>query len=127
MRVQAAPVEGRANAGLCADLAARLGLPGSAVNVARGPPRAENCSASRASTSPRSTNASPDRKTREDGLHLRPPGLFSPTYPHETLRSALPCLAAALLAALPALAQPITGAPCAAVLPAAGQPTRGSA
>ncbi len=36
VRVQAAPVEGRANAGLCADLAARLGLPGSAVNVARG-------------------------------------------------------------------------------------------
>ena len=36
VRVQAPPVEGRANAALCAGLAERLGLPGSAVSVARG-------------------------------------------------------------------------------------------
>jgi uncharacterized protein YggU (UPF0235/DUF167 family) len=36
VRVQAPPVEGRANAALCAGLAERLGLPGSAVRVARG-------------------------------------------------------------------------------------------
>ena len=36
VRVQATPVEGRANAALCAGLAERLGLPGFAVSVARG-------------------------------------------------------------------------------------------
>lgn len=36
VRVQAPPVEGRANAALCASLAERLGLPGAAVSVARG-------------------------------------------------------------------------------------------
>ncbi len=36
VRVQAPPVEGRANAALCAGLAERLELPGSAVSVARG-------------------------------------------------------------------------------------------
>jgi uncharacterized protein YggU (UPF0235/DUF167 family) len=36
VRVQAPPVEERANAALCAGLAERLGLPGSAVSVARG-------------------------------------------------------------------------------------------
>lgn len=36
VRVQAPPVEGRANASLCAGLAERLGLPGAAVRVARG-------------------------------------------------------------------------------------------
>ena len=36
VRVQAPPVEGRANAALCAGLAQLLGLPGAAVSVARG-------------------------------------------------------------------------------------------
>ncbi|MFM9092218.1 MAG: hypothetical protein ACKOUK_10850, partial [Verrucomicrobiota bacterium] len=37
------------------------------------------------------------------------PGFPPPTYERRPRRSALPCLAAALFAALPALAQPITG------------------
>jgi uncharacterized protein (TIGR00251 family) len=36
VRIQAPPVEGRANAALCAGLAQLLGLPGAAVSVARG-------------------------------------------------------------------------------------------